>query len=148
MDQQRRVAQPEDRHPGTKFEHAEAEGLLGDLRADGVPVLVVVSLRLWSEYPISGASFPLLIVEIACVGLTAALAGQVGQNLEGLRRSAVTALLDRGRDRSRPFATGQEEIDRLIRLRNTSVTWTIEQLREMRAEYKARFKTAKEARGL
>ena len=84
-----------------------------------LPIPIVVSLRLWLEYPISGASLPLTLMEIGCVGLTAALARQVGQNLEGLRRSAVTALLDHGRDRSRPFAESQEEIDREIRRART-----------------------------
>ena len=84
-----------------------------------LPIPIVVSLRLWLEYPISGASLPATIMEIGCVGLTAVLARQVGQNLEGLRRSAVTALLDHGRDRSRPFAECQEEIDREIRRART-----------------------------
>jgi len=84
-----------------------------------LPIVIVVSLRLWLEYPISGASLPLTLMEIGCVGLTAALARQVGQNLEDLRRSAVTALLDHGRDRSRSFEDGQEAIDREIRRART-----------------------------
>ena len=75
-----------------------------------LPIPIVVSLRLWLEYPIGGASLPLTIMEIGCVGLTALLASQVGQNLEGLRRSAVTALLDNGSDRSRPFEGGPRPV--------------------------------------
>ena len=84
-----------------------------------LPILIVVSIRLWLEYPIGGASLPLTTLEISCVGLTGVLARQVGQHLEDLRRSAVTALLDPIGDRSRPFEDGQEEIDREVRRART-----------------------------
>ena len=58
----------------------------------GLPIPVVVFLRLWLEYPISGASLPLTTMEIGCVGLTGVLARQVRQNVEDLRRSAAEAL--------------------------------------------------------
>ena len=52
-----------------------------------LPIPVVVSMRLWLEYPISGAALPLTTMEIGCVGLTLILARLVGHNLEDLRRS-------------------------------------------------------------
>ena len=43
---------------------------------------------------------------------------------------------------------GQQAIDALRRLKSDSKTWTPEELRVMRVGYKARFKAAKEKRGL
>lgn len=43
---------------------------------------------------------------------------------------------------------GQDEIDRLIRLRETSRTWSIDELRVMRAEYKRRTSIARKEKVL
>lgn len=78
-------------------------------------VPLVLGLKAWLGYPISGHALPITITELGATGLTVALARQMGCSLEDLRLAAISTLLTHLHDNTRPFEQGQADIYREIR---------------------------------
>lgn len=81
----------------------------------GATVPVVLSLKAWFDYPITGHALPLTLTEVGTTALTVCLAQKVGRSLEDLRIAAITTLLTHLHDNTRPFEQGQSDIYREIR---------------------------------
>lgn len=78
-------------------------------------VPLVLGLKAWYGYPITGGALPLTVTELGTTGLTVAIAQQLGRSLEDLRIAAISTLLTHLHDNTRPFEQGQSDIYREIR---------------------------------
>jgi GGDEF domain-containing protein len=92
-----------------RLSHASLYKLLPPLGA------VVLLLKPVFGYPIGGQHLPLTVTELCVVGLTIALAHQVGRNLEEARNAVVSTLISHLHDQTRPFDKGVEDMYREVR---------------------------------
>lgn len=76
---------------------------------------VVLLVKLWAQYPIGGAGFPVTVIELCILGITVILARRIGRSLEDFRTSLIGTMLRHVHQRSRPFESGQAEMYREIR---------------------------------